>query len=183
MTETTHEPAHGGTSNEMPSRSSRPVEFQLNGHQEAITTDPLRSLASVVRDEFGLTGTKLGCEAGDCGACTVLVDGVAIASCLFPVAHARDRDIVTVEGLAATRAGAAVQDAFRNHNACQCGFCIPGILTSMCELVERSGPLPAADVVSGLAGNLCRCTGYESIVDAVLDAHQSLHEDEATNDA
>ena len=156
----------------------RPVDdaattFEVNGRAARVEGSPLRPLASVLRDELGLTGTKLGCEAGDCGSCTVLLDGTAIVSCLTPVAHAEGRAVVTVEGLAPDAHLHPLQDAFRRHNASQCGFCIPGILMAAVGLVERRR-LDRADVVAGLAGNLCRCTGYESIVDAVLDAHAAV---------
>ena len=147
--------------------------FEVNGRPARAEGSPLRPLAHVLRDELGLTGTKLGCEAGDCGSCTVLLEGTAVVSCLTPVAHADGRTVVTVEGLADGGRLHPLQEAFRQHNASQCGYCIPGILMAAVELVERA-ELGRDDVVAGLAGNLCRCTGYLSIVDAVLDAHAGV---------
>lgn len=154
--------------------ASGPVDLPLlvNGRALEHHAHPLRSLASVLRDDLGLTGTKLGCEAGDCGSCTVLLDGVPVTSCLVPVARAVGAPVVTIEGLASTGALHPVQAAFKRNNASQCGFCIPGIIMGALELVEREGPLRREDVVAELAGNLCRCTGYETVVAAILEAHE-----------
>lgn len=146
------------------------LQVTVNGKAEAHAVDPLRPLADFLRDDLDLTGTKLGCRAGDCGSCTVLLDGVPVTSCLTPVSRAHGRAVVTIEGLRADAGRHPLQEAFRRHNASQCGFCIPGILMTAAALLDRPGPLSRADVVEGLAGNLCRCTGYESITNAVLDA-------------
>ncbi|MBB3041766.1 MULTISPECIES: (2Fe-2S)-binding protein [Nocardioides] len=148
------------------------IELDLNGSPRTMIVDPVQSLASAVRAE-GLTGTKLGCETGDCGACAVLVDGVPMASCLLPAVRAGGRRVTTVEGLGTATELSPLQAAFMRHNASQCGYCIPGILVAASPLVDRD-ELTRDDVVSELTGNLCRCTGYESIVDAVLDAHQQV---------
>lgn len=148
------------------------IELDLNGSPRTMIVDPVQSLASAVRAE-GLTGTKLGCETGDCGACAVLVDGVPMASCLLPAVRAGGRRVTTVEGLGTATELSPLQAAFMRHNASQCGYCIPGILVAASPLVDRD-ELSRDDVVSELTGNLCRCTGYESIVDAVLDAHQQV---------
>jgi aerobic-type carbon monoxide dehydrogenase small subunit (CoxS/CutS family) len=150
-----------------------PTTFVVNGRPARAEGSPLRPLAGVLRDDLGLTGTKLGCEAGDCGACTVLVDGEAVMACLLPVAHVAGREVRTIEGLAPEGGRHPLQEAFRRRNASQCGFCIPGILMASVGLVERP-TLDREDVVAGLAGNLCRCTGYETIVAAVLDAHGAV---------
>ena len=146
------------------------LAFEVNGRPTTVTTDPLRPLADVLRDQLDLTGTKLGCRAGDCGSCTVLVDGVPLTSCLLPVARVDGACVTTVEGLADGTTLHPLQDAFRRHNASQCGFCIPGILMAAVELVEQAEPLTAEGVKRELAGNLCRCTGYETIVAALLAA-------------
>ena len=150
------------------------ITVNINGRDHVVRTDPLTPLATVLREEMGLRGTKLGCQAGECGSCTTLVDGVSVASCLFPVAHADGHRVTTTEGLADTPAGAALRAEFRARNACQCGFCIPGMQLSAAGLVGGPRPLDRDAVVHGLAGNLCRCTGYETIVDAVLAADARL---------
>lgn len=147
------------------------LHLVVNGRAHERHAHPARSLASVLRDDLGLTGTKLGCGAGDCGSCTVLLDDVPVTSCLVPVARADGASVMTIEGLATGGALHPVQEAFKRNNASQCGFCIPGIVMGAVELVEREGPLRREDVVAGLAGNLCRCTGYETIVAAILEAH------------
>jgi aerobic-type carbon monoxide dehydrogenase small subunit (CoxS/CutS family) len=154
--------------------TSSTTTVDINGESRTVRSAPLTPLASVLREELGLRGTKLGCQAGDCGSCTALVDEVPVASCLFPVAHAEGRRVTTVEGLLATESGAALREAFRAHNASQCGFCIPGILMAAAGLLGRGAPLDRDEVIAGLAGNLCRCTGYESIVAAILDADSRL---------
>ncbi|MEV7009331.1 (2Fe-2S)-binding protein [Streptosporangium sp. NPDC051022] len=151
------------------------IDLRVNGTPYTVDGSPLRPLAGVLREELGLTGTKLGCEAGDCGACTVLLDGQAVASCLLPAVRAEGKTVTTVEGLGAPGHPHPLQEAFKRHAASQCGFCIPGILMAATEIVARPGPLTRADVVAGLTGNLCRCTGYAAVIDAVLDAHAQLH--------
>ncbi|QLQ11726.1 MAG: 2Fe-2S iron-sulfur cluster binding domain-containing protein [Nocardioidaceae bacterium] len=137
-----------------------------------MVVDPVQSLASAVRAD-GMTGTKLGCETGDCGACAVMLDGVPMASCLLPAVRAHRRRVTTIEGLGTATELSPLQAAFARHNASQCGYCIPGILVAASPLVDRD-ELTRSDVVSELTGNLCRCTGYESIINAVLDAHQQV---------
>lgn len=152
-----------------------PTRTTVNGAPATLVGHPLRPLAHALRDELGLIGTKLGCEAGECGSCTVLLDGVAVASCLVPVVRAQDRAVTTVEGLALGGVAHPLQEAFKRHGASQCGYCIPGILVACAALVDDAAadparaPLDRGAVIEGLAGNLCRCTGYEAIVDAVVD--------------
>lgn len=146
------------------------VSMIVNGRQETVTVPPLRPLADVLRDELDLTGTKLGCRAGDCGSCTVLLDGEAVASCLLPAVRARGRAVTTIEGLATGDDLHPVQQAFRDRNASQCGYCIPGLVMAAVSLLEDDEDIPRA-----LAGNLCRCTGYESVVAAIADARAARH--------
>ncbi|MGH9171313.1 MAG: (2Fe-2S)-binding protein [Acidimicrobiales bacterium] len=145
------------------------ITTTVNGEEVIVDVDPLQTVAFVVRERLRLTGTKLGCEAGDCGACTVSLDGVPVLSCLLAASRLEGRALTTIEGLAAR--GHPLFDTFRKYNASQCGFCIPGVLVACAELVDSSSHLDRSDVVAGLSGNLCRCTGYEAIIDAVLAAH------------
>jgi aerobic-type carbon monoxide dehydrogenase small subunit (CoxS/CutS family) len=123
----------------------------------------------VLRDELGLTGTKVGCSAGDCGACTVLLDGRQVCSCLTAVGQVRGRDVVTVEGLADDGKLSDLQIAFQKHGAAQCGICTPGMLMAAADLLERNAKPGEAEVKDALGGVLCRCTGYQKIIEAVLD--------------
>ena len=152
-----------------PTRTTR-----VNGRPEHLGAS-LTPLADVLRDRLGLTGTKLGCRAGDCGSCTVLVDDVPKASCLVPVGQVAGREVRTIEGLVGLAEPAALLDALRRHNATQCGFCTPGIVVALTALLRDAGPagLTGDDVRAGLAGNLCRCTGYESIVEAAVEAAET----------
>ncbi len=145
-----------------------PIAFTVNGKAVSVTVDPVRRLADVLRDDLGLTGTKIGCNAGDCGACTVLLDGSQVCACLIAAAQVSGRDIVTVEGLADGDRLSAVQKAFHAHGAAQCGICTPGMLMAATDLLRRN-PQPSEDeALDALGGVLCRCTGYRKIVDAVL---------------
>lgn len=148
----------------------------INGKDEELDVAPLKPLADVLRDDLDLTGTKLGCRAGECGSCTVLVDGVAVASCLLPAAKATGTEIVTIEGLSGDQLRHPLQEAFRRNNASQCGFCIPGILMASVALASGPNVPTRQEVAEGLAGNLCRCTGYESIVTAVQEAAAAMNE-------
>ena len=151
-----------------------PVTLALivNGKRRRVRVPALKRLLDVLRDECGLTGTKEGCGEGECGACTVLLDGRAVNSCLVPAIHAAGTRIVTVEGLASGRKLSALQQAFVELGGAQCGICTPGMLISAYELIVRSRRrVPGENEVrEALAGNLCRCTGYQKIVDAVRAA-------------
>ncbi|MPY71383.1 MAG: molybdopterin-dependent oxidoreductase [Alphaproteobacteria bacterium] len=144
------------------------VRFTLNGAPVSVAADPVRRLADVLRRDLALTGTKIGCDAGDCGACTVLMDGRQICSCLVPVAQAEGRDVTTVEGLASNGAHDPLQQAFHAFGAAQCGICTPGMLMAASDLLARNPRPDEAAVLDALGGVLCRCTGYRKIVDAVL---------------
>ena len=152
-------------------------QANVNGKDEEIEVAPLKPLADVLRDDLNLTGTKLGCRAGDCGSCTVLLDGVPVASCLMPAARASGTEIVTIEGLSGEHLRHPLQEAFRRNNASQCGYCIPGILMASVPLVDGPEVPTHQEVVDGLNGNLCRCTGYESIVKAVQEAAATMKEE------
>ena len=145
------------------------VSFTLNGRTVTASSPPFASLAETLRCELGLTGTKLGCAAGDCGACTVRLDGVAVRSCLVLAVQADGAEIQTVEGLV----WGPLQEAFRANHALQCGFCTPGILLAASDLLDRGGPPTRDEIVDMLSGHLCRCTGYEPIVDAIAQAAET----------
>jgi aerobic carbon-monoxide dehydrogenase small subunit len=146
------------------------LTLRVNGGEHRLDVEPRRLLADVLRDDLGLTGTHLGCEQGACGACTVLVDGAAVRSCLLFAVQVEGAEVTTVEALARSGALHPLQEAFRDHHALQCGFCTPGMLLAAVDLLARNPAPTAAEVREDLSGNLCRCTGYGRIVDAVLDA-------------
>jgi len=151
---------------------SIPLKFVVNGKPTQVSVPPMKRLLDVLREECRLTGTKEGCGEGECGACTVLLDGQSVNSCLVPAFQAEGRKLITVEGLAKGRRLTLLQQAFVEMGGAQCGICTPGILVSSFELVARSkGRVPSEDEVrEALAGNLCRCTGYQKIIDSVRAA-------------
>jgi aerobic carbon-monoxide dehydrogenase small subunit len=144
------------------------MRFTLNGRAVSFEGSGARRLLDVLREDLGATGTKEGCGEGECGACSVLIDGEVVDSCLIAVGQVEGREVTTVEGLADGGRLTALQQAFIEHGAAQCGICTPGMLLAAHVLVEGSRRLTADDVREGLAGNLCRCTGYTKIIDAVL---------------
>jgi carbon-monoxide dehydrogenase small subunit len=145
------------------------VTFELNGSPTTVERSA-RRLSQVLREDLGLTGTKVGCDAGDCGACTVLLDGESVKSCTIFAAQADGAAITTIEGLANGEELHPVQQAFLDNGAVQCGFCTPGLLVAVHDLLARDPSPGDAEIREALAGNLCRCTGYEKILDAVRDA-------------
>ena len=145
------------------------MRFMLNGRSRTINAHAMKRLLDVLREDCGLTGTKEGCGEGECGACTVLIDGVPVDSCIVPAAHAEGRKVITIEGAAATKTGQALQNAFVELGGAQCGICTPGMILAAAPL--KSGA-SLDEVKFALAGNLCRCTGYPAIfrsVDAALN--------------
>jgi carbon-monoxide dehydrogenase small subunit len=152
------------------------LELRVNGQTHRATVSPRLLLSDLLREKLGLTGTHVGCEHGVCGACTVLVDGLSVRSCLTLAVQCAERDVVTVEGLADGDGLSSLQQCFNDHHALQCGYCTPGFLIAAHEFV---GSLPPGDDVSAdavrraLSGNLCRCTGYENIVRAVVAAAEN----------
>jgi carbon-monoxide dehydrogenase small subunit len=146
------------------------TRFKVNGREVAVDVEPRVSLADCLRHELKLTGTHVGCEHGVCGACTVLVDGAAVRSCLMLAAQADGTEIVTVEGLSNGDELSPLQAAFRRHHALQCGFCTPGLLTTAHALLTEEPEADADRIRDVISGNVCRCTGYVSIVEAILDA-------------
>ncbi len=144
------------------------LTLQVNGQEHGVDAEPLTPLARVLREQLGLRGTKIGCGNGECGACTVWLDGQAVCSCLYPVYRAADGKITTIEGLADAGRLNALQQAFIDHGATQCGFCTGGMIMAACALLARNPQPTEADVIHGLTGNICRCTGYRQIIAAVL---------------
>jgi len=150
------------------------VRCRVNGREVKLRAYPMARLLDVLREELRLTGTKEGCGEGECGACAVLLDGELVNSCLVPVVQAKGTDITTIEGIADGQRLHAVQEAFLACGAAQCGICTPGMVLAALNLLDRV-PHPAeADVRAGLAGNLCRCTGYVKIFEAVARAGEKI---------
>lgn len=146
------------------------LRFQVNAQPAEVDVLPMKRLLDTLREDLRLTGTKEGCGEGECGACTVLIDGRAVNSCLVPTLQVEGAQVTTVEGLASGDAMHAVQQAFLKHGGAQCGICTPGFLVAAAELLERDARPTRLAVREALAGNLCRCTGYQKIVDAVANA-------------
>src|SRR5947209_13802228 len=147
------------------------LSFRVNGRPVRVTSAATKRLSQVLRDDLGLTGTKVGCDAGDCGACTVLVDGAPVCACLTAAGQVGGCEITTVEGLPSqTKSGAALQRAFHDHGAAQCGICTPGMLISAAALLDRVTEPSQDEICDALGGVLCRCTGYRKIIAAVSAA-------------
>ena len=143
------------------------ISFNLNGKDVSITTDPLRRLIDVLREDFDCKGVKEGCSEGECGACSILLNGKMVTSCIIPVGAADGQKIMTIEGVSATQKGKIIIDAFADGGAVQCGFCIPGMVIATYYLLSNN-PDPTEDEIRlGLSGNICRCTGYDLIVESV----------------
>jgi len=157
----------------------RELRITINGDEHHLLVDTRRTLLEVIRDEIGLTGTKNGCAQGECGACTVLLDGEPVSSCLTLAHEADGCEVVTIEGLAQGGKLHPVQEAFIAQGAIQCGFCTPGMILSTVALLERNPAPTREEVLAGLRGNLCRCTGYVKILDAVEAAQCLLEEQRA----
>jgi aerobic-type carbon monoxide dehydrogenase small subunit (CoxS/CutS family) len=153
-----------------------PITLTVNGREYTVAVEPRRLLVDVLRDDFGLTGTHIGCEHGVCGTCTVLLDGASIRSCITLAVQADGAEIRTVEGLADGAALHPLQDEFWDKQGLQCGYCTPGMLLRACELLEQTPDPTAEQVREGIASNLCRCTGYQYIVEAVLAAAPRMRE-------
>ena len=146
------------------------IAFTLNGVKRVLTVPATMSTLEMLRERLGLTGTKYGCGEGECGACTILVDGSTLNACLMFAVDCDGRELMTVEGVAASDAGARLREAFVASGAVQCGFCTPGLVVAAASLLEHT-PDPSEDEIrEALSGNLCRCTGYQKVIDAVQEA-------------
>jgi aerobic-type carbon monoxide dehydrogenase small subunit (CoxS/CutS family) len=151
---------------------SATVKFTLNGAAREVTAPPMKRLLDVLREECGLTGSKEGCGEGECGACTVLLDGAPVVSCLVPIGQVEGHEVTTIEGVGGDH---PLQAAMLEHVGAQCGICTPGVVLAALALVDSPRKPTLAKVREALAGNLCRCTGYEAIHRAVLAAHETRH--------
>ena len=148
------------------------IEFKVNGESHKLEVFPMARLLDVLREQLHLTGTKEGCGEGECGACTVKLDGRIVNCVSFPIAQVNGADITTIEGVAHGDQLHAVQQAFIDHGGAQCGICTPGMILAAVDLLERNPAPTEADIRNGLAGNLCRCTGYMKIFESVVRACQ-----------
>jgi carbon-monoxide dehydrogenase small subunit len=149
------------------------IRLIVNGQHEELSIPSNMTLLHALREELGFTGTKNGCEAGECGACTVLVDGEPVNSCLTLAVELDGREITTVEGLAENGKLTPLQEKFAELNAVQCGYCTPGVLLAATALLKRNPQPTQDDIQKALVGNLCRCTGYQRIIDAILDVSRN----------
>src|SRR6202166_4182581 len=146
------------------------INLTVNHREVSVAAAPAQRLSRVLREELGLTGTKVGCDAGDCGACTVLLDGEPVCACLVAAGQVAGHEITTVEGLQQSPTGARLQQSFLTHGAAQCGACTPGMLVAATALLERNAAPHENEVMDAIGGVLCRCTGYRKIIAAILDA-------------
>ena len=158
--------------------STHDIELTVNGSPASGTVESRRNLADFLRRDLGLVGTHIGCEQGACGACTVLIGGRSVRSCIMFAVQADGAEIQTVESLAPGADLHPLQEAFRRHQGLQCGFCTPGMLLRSLELIDDNPNLTATEAREGISSNMCRCTGYQYIVDAVLDAAAEMRGEE-----
>ena len=150
------------------------VSLKVNGEQRSADVPPETTLLKMLREDLGLTGAKLGCDVGDCGTCTVIVDGESVNSCLMLAAKAQGADVTTIEGLATSAELHPLQQSFEELGALQCGFCGPGMLISAKNLLDKNPNPSVPEIRDALSGNLCRCTGYTKIIEAIQDAGRAM---------
>ncbi len=150
------------------------LELKVNGELYEVFVEAWKTLAEVLRDELGLIGVKVSCSSGNCGSCTVLVDGKAVRSCLMLAPQAKGREILTIEGLATGGRLHPLQEAFIEHFAVQCGYCTPGMILTAKALLDENPDITGDEIRAGLSGNLCRCTGYVKIVEAIMAAKEKI---------
>ena len=150
------------------------LSFKLNGQDTSVQVSPDTLLVDLLRDSLGLTGTKIGCRAGECGACTILLDGVAVNACLLPALKATGRSVTTIESLGKEDGQLdVIQESFMDEGAVQCGFCTPGMIMNAKELLDRQPAPTETEIKNAISGVLCRCTGYNKIVEAVKTASRA----------
>ena len=150
------------------------IDFILNGKKVSVETDPRRSLLNVLREDFFLTGTKEGCGKGECGACTVLLGGDPVNSCLVPAAQAEGKNVLTIEGMSSGEKLDPIQEAFIDEGAVQCGFCIPGMVLTAKSLLDKKKDPSVQEIKKAISGNICRCTGYTKIIQAIRKAAKGI---------
>ncbi|WP_018389538.1 (2Fe-2S)-binding protein [Ancylobacter sp. FA202] len=161
--------------NDAPAPPTHALALTVNGAAVAVTVDARTLLVQLLRDELRLTGTHVGCDTSQCGACTVHVDGEAVKACAVLVVQVEGRDVRTIEGVATAETLHPMQEAFREHHGLQCGFCTPGMILVAMDMVRRHGPvLDEATVRADLEGNICRCTGYHNIVKAIITGARAM---------
>jgi len=153
----------------------KPLQLNVNGEGKQILVEPYSSLLDTLRDDIRLTGTKKGCDEGDCGACTVFLNGKPVTSCMVLAHSAHDADVITIEGLGNLDDIHPVQQAFVDYGGLQCGFCIPGLIMSATAFLKENPDPTEEEVRFGIGGNLCRCTGYSKVVEAVLAAARNIN--------
>ena len=151
-------------------RGRQEIALKVNGQSVTVCAHPMERLLDVLRHQLGLTGTKEGCGEGECGSCSVLLDGTLVNSCLVPVLQAADTEVTTIEGLSADGRLHALQQAFLECGGAQCGICTPGMILAACQLLRKTPRPNSEEIQEGLSGNLCRCTGYTQILEAVAEA-------------
>ena len=156
--------------------TSKIVNFSLNGRDVEVMAKPLTTLQTVLREQLHYTATKAGCKQGGCGSCTVLVDGEPMASCLLPVEDVAGQQVTTLEGLTPAEGLHPIQEAFFENYAIQCGYCSPGMIMVTKALLDRNPQPTREEIIEAIAGNLCRCTGYEPIIEAAQDAARRLND-------
>lgn len=151
-----------------------PISFTINGDLQELFVEPRKTLLAVIRDTIGLTGTKEGCSTGDCGACTVIVDGEPVTSCMMLGVSANGKEVTTIEGISNPGELHPVQQAFLEKGGYQCGFCTPGFIMAAKALLDDNPDIPEDEMRHALGGNICRCTGYTKIIEAVLSAAETM---------
>lgn len=156
------------------------VTFTLNGKETSVMTKPFSRLLDMLRDDLHLTGTKEGCSVGECGACTVIIDGKAVTSCMVPAGSVEGRNVITIEGVGTPDKLDPIQEAVLKHHALQCGYCTPGFIMSAKALLDENPQCTKEEIRKQISGNLCRCTGYEQLVEAIYEAAQVLLEEGKT---
>ena len=157
----------------MPDRSKKTISVTVNGAEHTLTIPPDRVLLDMLREDLGLTGTKRGCGNGECGACSVIMDGVLVNSCLVPAMKANGSEILTVEGLGDEGGLHPIQEAFLEKGAVQCGFCTPGMLLAAKSLLDQNPHPSLEEIKTAISGNLCRCTGYTKIIEAIESVNRA----------
>ena len=150
------------------------LELKVNGQLYQVFVEPWRTVAEVLRDELGLTGLKVSCSSGSCGSCTILIDGKAVKSCLMLAPQAEGKEVLTIEGLATEEGLHPLQEAFIEHFAVQCGYCTSGMILKAKALLDENSDPTEEEIRTGLSGNLCRCTGYVKIVEAIMAAREKM---------